>query len=652
MLESIIALGDMVLGERDKLISLIKKVPYEKKGKPQHVCKFIFNTEKGEFKVDVNEEIDASSAYKYLHIGRIGSSRSPQWQVTSTTSNYILSEFFPNIYELGILKEKADYIVENFYYEFPREEVGDKKYQYMLDISKLGITDKDMEDIWEEVKNESKPGKKLLDKIQKELNNWLKNTYGITSKEIGLYTVIIDDIPVSDYPEYREKVIEAKFPQVIQENKTNYDLECNICGSRENISSDLNKMQIKYFTTNQEIFKGNLEDYRKSLNLCRDCIEKMQAGENFLKQNMKTQIGGFDVLVIPDLIYGEGLNAGRMEELSKNIVGTINGAKSLKELGEFKKLIDQMKDFDDIYYLLDFVFIREANASTKILRLIKDVHPSFFEKMSRAVGDLQKKAEDYFKGIYRYNGGLEQVYYSIPIRFSDKKSENATFRDILALYDALFTGRQVDKKHIIENLNTCFAVVFYERKGFNVSGAKKENLHYKILDGVFFVKFLEYMGCMKGGERVDYSRLDLKEEVKNFMQDMGYNEMQGAMFLLGYLVGEVGNAQAKRLKESGGEGNYKPVLNKINFNGIDTSKLMKLRSEIFNKMRQEKILHYNERVFAVLSQLMDKNLPNWKLSKDENLFYLLSGYAYATTAPIKKTKEEGNNGQQPDALPL
>ena len=102
---------------------------------------------------------------------------------------------------------------------------------------------------------------------------------------------------------------------------------------------------------------------------------------------------------------------------------------------------------------------------------------------------------------------------------------------------------------------------------------------------------------------------------------MNYSEEQTAMFLLGTLIGEIGNVQYKK-----NEGN-KPILNKLNFNGIDKSKFIRLTKDVFNKLNQEKIRTFNEVTFFEMKRLMDKNIETWSLNKEENLFYILSGYS-------------------------
>lgn len=125
---------------------------------------------------------------------------------------------------------------------------------------------------------------------------------------------------------------------------------------------------------------------------------------------------------------------------------------------------------------------------------------------------------------------------------------------------------------------------------------------------------------------MDTSDLKVKDDIKDYILEMEYDEQQSAMFLLGYLIGEIGNAQYKRMGED-----RKPILNKLNFGGIDKNKIIRLTNDIFNKLVQEKIRKYNEVTFSECKRLLDLNKDSWKLNKQENLFYILSGYGYDTT---------------------
>lgn len=143
---------------------------------------------------------------------------------------------------------------------------------------------------------------------------------------------------------------------------------------------------------------------------------------------------------------------------------------------------------------------------------------------------------------------------------------------------------------------------------------------------------------------MDVSQLKVDENMKIFIKNMSYNEQETAMFLLGYLIGQIGNAQYKRAQKGTQEKSEntvnKPILNKLNFNGLDKQKIIRLTKDVFNKLNQEKILQYNEVIFYEMKRLVDSNIKNWKLNKDESLFYVLSGYSYATAMPMLKEKKE------------
>lgn len=130
--------------------------------------------------------------------------------------------------------------------------------------------------------------------------------------------------------------------------------------------------------------------------------------------------------------------------------------------------------------------------------------------------------------------------------------------------------------------------------------------------------------------------LNLKNEFKEYLSTMNYDEQKTALFLLGYLMGEIGKQESTRTEDR-----RKPILNKLSYKGADLSKIRKLSLTIFNKLRQEKILRYNESIYSEFRRLFDKNEENWNLNDYENEFYILSGYAYSNM--YKKDEPELEN---------
>ncbi|MCF6464461.1 TIGR02556 family CRISPR-associated protein [Clostridium sp. Cult2] len=642
MLEGVIQAGDALLKSDDLISNFILELQPERRNKQLNVLKFKFDTNNGSMEIDVSEEMDNRTAEKYRYVGSADGPNSPQWYASSTSSNYHLTETFYNLTNIDFGKDlnlKIKQIFENFYVDF-----GEKlrpKYRYAIDLNKLGIIDTTMDELLQKIKddveNEKDLGKKLLDKIKNEFENYLNEKMNISPRDIGLYTIFVNEEPLANIKKYENMVVEAKKSKTKKSKSKNRGI-CNICGTNENVSSDMTKMKIKYYTTNQVIFASNVDkkNYNKNMQMCADCMFKYLAGENYILNNMRTKLATFDVYIIPQFIYGEPLDEEELNIAAKEIMNSFNTVKSAEGIEKFRNEIAGSLELrnEDSYFLLNFIFFKSSQQATKIQRLVKDVNPSIFEKIrlasNNAMADFTSILGHKFSGSIT----LSTVYYMNPVRQS--KGEATKYRDVLETYDAVLTGKNLNKNHLINNLNQCVKIIRFEKQSYNIN-PDKERLEFFIMRANMYIKFLEYLGCLKEGKSLDVSSLNVKDHIKKYIEKVGYGEQETAMFLLGYLIGEIGNKQYKR---PGGEGN-KPILNKINFNGIDKSKIKRLVNDVFNKLNQEKIRSFNEVTFFEMKRLLDSNIDSWNLNKDESLFYLLSGYSYATTLPM--LKEDGSN---------
>ncbi len=110
------------------------------------------------------------------------------------------------------------------------------------------------------------------------------------------------------------------------------------------------------------------------------------------------------------------------------------------------------------------------------------------------------------------------------------------------------------------------------------------------------------------------------------------NQKKG-LFLLGYLIGEVGS------KRSSQQIKNKPILNKINFQGMGTEKLNRLLSDVLEKLKQYKLLDFTVNIHSASQLLIVENINNWSLSNQENVFYIISGFAFSNYLIRKRSKE-------------
>lgn len=636
MLEAIVQIGDAILKEGSLLSSLIQELSPTRKGKQLNVLKLNFDLDNNRLLIDTKEEMSEETASKYLFVGSADGPSSPQWFVSSTSINYHLSETIFNLTKIDLGKETNTHIRKVFQEFFidVSPELKDK-YRYMLDLHKLGIISDDIRDIYNGIEEDGKKGKKLLDKLVKGFDAYLKANMDTSIDQIGLFVICINGVPLSDSEFYREAVLKAKQPK--ERKKKAEDIrECSLCGSRSNVTADMSKMRMKYYTTNQLIFASGLDrgNYDKNMLLCNDCLNKLQAGEMYVYNKLSVKLAGFDVYIIPHFVYGEPMNKEDMDIVAEKINYSFNSTKAIESVEKLRDEIILNTDLrnDESYFLINFVFYKQNQKATKIQRLIKDVNPSIFYKINIARNDLMKEFKTLLGDNLKISLGLETVYQMIPVRLKD--GSNIEYKDVMEAYDALFTCKTMNKAHVIENAVGVFKTIRLEKTGYNIN--PKSNLEFKILQSNMYIKFLQHMGCLKEGKAVDVSSMNFKQDIKDYITSMGFGEQEAALFLMGILIGEIGNSQYKRTD------GQKPILNKLNFNGIDKAKIKRLKNEVLNKLTQEKIRNFNEMTYSQMSMLLDANINNWKLNKDENLFYILSGYAYATAQPMLK---EGNKNE-------
>lgn len=632
MIEGLLQIGNALPFEEGSLTNFIKEIEPKRKNKQLNVLKLNFDLEKKQVTFDTKEEIDNETAYKYNFIGS-GSPRAAQWYTSSTTINYFISETIYNLSQLDLgedLNNKVKKVLDEFFFKL--DKGLDTKYTYLLDIKKYGISDKSIEDIYNESRDSDNIGKKIFDLMSKEIQNYLKENYSSSLRDFGLFILQINGETISTNPTYIEKVLESKQPKDKNKGNTENKGICSACQSIKNLTSDFSKTKIKLFTTNLNIFASyfSQKNYYKNMQFCESCLMKLLAGENYTMNNLNTKLSTFDVYIIPQFISGEPLNECELDEISNKIIKSFNTVKSYESIRELKSHIaDDIDEKDEeSYFLLNFLFYKRSQASTKVQALVKDVDPSIFDRINESLHNANYAIINLLGYNWKQYITFNTPYFMNPIRLSS--GDPTQFRDVLQTYDHILTGKRLNKRHVIKNIVDCVNIIRLEKPSYNID--IKKRIEFFVVQANGYIRFLEEMGCIKEGSGLDIDKLMIKDDMKDFITEMGYNEEQTALFLLGTLIGEIGNAQYDPNSES----KNKPILNKINWNGVDKSKLIRLTKDVFAKLNQEKIRHYNEVTFGEMKRLLDKNLDTWSMNKDENLFYILSGYSYATVKPILK----------------
>jgi len=640
MQEAVYEIGKIVKSESSIIEGIMLN---NKKGEPKRVLKMDFSTQKTELTVDVSEEIDADSAERYFHIGSASGPNSPQWFSVSKVVDYHLTETLCNLTEVfddssTELGKKLKDIFENYTFDMGADVP--KKYRYPIDLQKVGIIKESMSDIKKLASNGNGKveGKKLRSILSGEFLNYLKEEKGLKKDDIGLCVITIDQKPISEYPEYIDKATAEKTGRKEksedegkkQNNGSGY---CYFCSEKKDVSSDLKKLDIKYFVNDKISFASFFTEkgFDKNILVCQECFESLMAGEKQLKERLKTKIGYFDVYVVPQFILSTNISKEEFEKISDKIIHTLKVSQNLDSLdkvqGRLQDYILFEDDTNDFY--INFVFFEKSNSATKIMKLIKDVKPSRLAKIFEKKNEIMKIFIEYFPENLVKGFNLNYVYFFSVQKIAGKNSYS-DFRLCLETYDAVFTGKLLNRQRVISRIVQIISQQFY---------SNSEYWEKSTADSVMYYKFLKEMGNIKEEEGMDVSLLELDEKLKTYIKTMNYTEEQVTMFMLGFMVGRVGNKQNK-LNET------KPILRKINFHAMDKPKIMRLANEVFEKMYQLKIDKYYEKEYGLCKSLLDKNIKDTGLSSVETVFYILSGYAYSTNNWAKKSDKSENKEEE------
>lgn len=652
MIEAIREIGKIII-KNDRDISKVIDALVEPSGDIKGDKVIILNINIFEKQLEVDfEDIKEETPKKYLWFGT-EPGNSPQIYFTTDKLEHLITQTIPNIINKlpkdSELSKLLRIVIKDIFYNLNLS----KEDKYVVNIEKLGLVEKGYLEKLIDKAQKTKNGKSDIFKfIHKEIESkvigYIINKTKFAKKELGLYTLKINNRFMSDEEEYKKFVVKVKIDSLFGKAQ-------RICSSCNEYKSITAKPQfsfagsaIGYYMTDKVGFSSGLSgEFIRNFILCRDCYTKLLVGEVFVRNKLSTNIGGVNIYIIPKFILPPEINSERLNKWAEYIDFTFDSAKSFNSLKTFQEKLEDYKEFDDSKnnFILNLLFYKSGQRNIKVLKLIKDVPPTRLDTLREITNKIKDIGNKRLGDSNLWTIDLQNIYYLIPLkRTKEEKGFSIEYKKILELYNAIFSGKPVSYSFLIDQFIELAQIYRFKiAKSYHIT-ANVDNWDEKkwdkelinlILRANLFLLYLRRLNLLKaGGEHMDYDSLRLNEQIKNFLREMGYDEPKIALFLLGYLIGEIGNAQF-RLTES----HTKPILNKITFEGMNSNKLIRLTNEVFEKLNQYKdrtrvpLLFFNEMVFTEYKGLIDKQIKNWDISgpsDHESVFYVLSGYAYAT----------------------
>lgn len=644
MIEALNNLGKLVLagGKQDFVEALVQSIDAD--DEKAHIILIDFDTESRRISVGAKkiEKVGDRTALQYLWIGN-EPGNPPQWYVTTDNIEYLLSQTIPNLIaklpkDSGLARLLTN-CRDKFFVDLGIEKGAEQRYRYVFDVSI--ISDMNTLDIYKRVKK----AKKTVQEVAKAFYNYLKKETGLTRKEVQLFTLLVDGQPIATEQEYRNLVGYAKVDALFEEARIGV---CGACGFEKPVTSDTTKLKFKYYIVDKINFAHEFdEDFTTNLSLCSDCYKHILAAETLVSKYLSARIGygnnGVNVYIIPQFLVGDNLVPKDLDNWLKRVKFAFETMTSFKEKWtQFEDELETLRERKAPYnnYFMNLLFYQRSQQELKVLNLIQDVPPSRTMLITETISKVEDLGVALLGESRNWNWALSfnKIFYLFPPKLKDRKT--VEYRQLLHIFDCIISGKPLDYRLLMEEFVELIQIYRYDR--FERYGLQKpQELEIQFIRAVLLANlFLVYGRELKilprkGGKEVDLSAWQLDEEIVRYIKEMGFSECETGLFLLGYLLGEAANAQYNDGKTS------KPILDKLNYQGMDFVKVQRLALEVFEKLKQYKKLSLpmTEAVNACAMHILSKYSTNWPLNHLENVFYIVSGYAYCTNRVLRKAAE-------------
>lgn len=406
--------------------------------------------------------------------------------------------------------------------------------------------------------------------------------------------------------------------------KDNNEKLCYVTGKRSsNVSipsfpdrEDLNKI----FVTTTINYANNLEkkNFTNNYQIGADIQKALQNGSNYIRGKLNNQrcsvrIANTEHFIIPAFLQTENIDLKFEMDYIQKLSEWVFTTKQLDNLFE------GLRSENSLFWINYIAYASDGN-SVKVVNHIKDVSSIWFYTIVNKDNEQSNLISKYFNSK-RLN--LATIYYAIPIR-KDHEQKN----DALKLLSQILEQRKVPKQKLFNHFTELILCHYYNRyPSYSNITYKPENFDFAIRDSVikylFLFNFLKSLNLtdMEVNEKPTLESKDSSDKLKQFFEAMGYSPQQQSLYWLGRMVSKIGTAQFKKGHTQ------KPVLNKINYNGMDYAKIQRLFVDTFELATQYRIVNEINFYSNSFTQIFPADERLWEITPQEGVFYILSGFS-------------------------
>jgi len=430
------------------------------------------------------------------------------------------------------------------------------------------------------------------------------------------------------------------FSAEIQEPKDTLDLVIKnrkLCYATGELKNDVSVFEYQDRSTLSSMFVHETKNYAtnfaekylyKNFQTSEEIKKFINRGANFIQEKYTTKIAGINHIIIPTFLNTTNVNIEFVLTKIKN------DSDFIFNLNQTKKLETDIKDEigETIFWINYFAIDVKKGQSLKTIEIIKDINSFYFKKIRETFNKINEEFNDLIDPNSYFN--FYTLYRYIPVR--DNSNTNIAFN----LFKNILEQRPIENEILFKSFSQYLICQlsgqFDNRKQHrSYSNIIKSNFDFAIANAVntylLFFELLKRLNLLKQNIMEENKEKNLNTENKTedfgkqielFFENMNYKESQKALFYLGRILNQIGYAQIQKNHKT------KPILNKINYNGIDIQEIKRLYTELFEKARQYNILDKTEFNFSKFTSLFNPNDTKSYQNPQENVFYILSGYSF------------------------
>ncbi len=496
--------------------------------------------------------------------------------------------------------------------------------------------------------------KHIKDKFMEDQENFGKMidvaVNEMLKSNVRLYTIcikrggeVIDLAKTEGYRSLLTRILTIPDPSKLREGR------CHVCGFQKRVLVDPSFKSgtlLKVYVHDKKGFASGIADYDenwlKNYAICIDCRRHITWSWSYIENNFVVPIGGINSYLIPWV--RAAVSVHKLDKVKGYLKDAYGAVLSFEGLKTFEVNFDSYvkEDVNKDWYSLTLVFGAPGKADFNINAVIEDVPINRFLMLKEEMEKIEDFASKVFGGDSReWSIGFKDIYDIFPISVGKGKPKG--YGPFLELMDSMLTQKIYPKALLIERAVQLARLHRYGvYDGLNIQkvneNRRDKEMCVSLIKYNLITLLLTVIGVIKMEERKLSISSDLNKcitsDLKEWFERMTFNELQQALFVLGYLVGVIGSVQYKKGDKK------KSVLDKIDFQGMGMEKVMQLSVEVLNSLRIYELLSYNEILYHYMKALLDKNLNGLRKQPLENVYYILSGYSYNT---CKRLFSEGNS---------